>query len=126
MKAVNNDEFLEWTEFSDNYYGTNKTFVQKCLDNNERLILEIDVKGAINVKEKIKNSVLIFILPPSFEELERRLRGRKTETEESIRKRLSIVKSEIQKSKLFDYTVTNNTVEKSVEEIEQIIKDEQI
>ncbi|MGN1125610.1 MAG: guanylate kinase, partial [Candidatus Gastranaerophilaceae bacterium] len=92
--AVNRGEFLEWAEFSGNCYGTNQKFVQDCLDNDENLLLEIDTQGALQVKEKMQNAVLIFILPPSIEELERRLRGRGTESEEAIQKRLNTVKSE--------------------------------
>ncbi|MGN0017828.1 MAG: guanylate kinase [Candidatus Gastranaerophilaceae bacterium] len=126
MDAVQKDEFLEWAEFSGNYYGTNKNFVQKSLDNNENIILEIDTQGAMQVREKIKNSVLIFILPPSMEELERRLRGRGTETEEAIQKRLNTVQSEMEKVKIFDYTVTNDTVDNAVKKIEEIIEHEQV
>ena len=126
MDAVQKDEFLEWAEFSGNYYGTNKNFVQKSLDNNENIILEIDTQGAMQVREKIKNSVVIFILPPSMEELERRLRGRGTETEEAIQKRLNTVQSETEKVKIFDYTVTNDTVDNAVKKIEEIIEHEQV
>lgn len=126
MDAVQKDEFLEWAEFSGNYYGTNKNFVQKSLDNNENIILEIDTQGAMQVREKFKNSVLIFILPPSMEELERRLRGRGTETEEAIQKRLNTVQSEMEKVKIFDYTVTNDTVDNAVKKIEEIIEHEQV
>lgn len=126
QKAVDNGDFLEWAEFSGNYYGTNKKFVQSCLDNDENILLEIDTQGALQVKDKIKNSVLIFILPPSLEELEHRLRNRGTETEEAVQKRLTTVKSEMENAKHFDYKVVNDTVDKAVEEIENIIKNEQV
>lgn len=126
MKAVDRGEFLEWAEFSGNFYGTNKTFVQKCLDNDENLILEIDTQGALQVKKKIKNAILIFILPPSLEALEKRLRNRGTDSEEAIQKRLNTVKFEIENSKVFDYTVTNDTIENAVKELEEIIKNEQV
>lgn len=126
MTAVNNGDFLEWAEFSGNCYGTNKKFVQQCLDNNEDLLLEIDTQGALQVKEKMDNAVLIFILPPSLEELERRLRGRGTESEEAIQKRLNTVKSEMKNAENFNYKVINDKVEKAVEEIENIIKNEQV
>lgn len=125
-KAIDNGDFLEWAEFSGNLYGTNKKFVQECLDNNENLLLEIDTQGALQVKEKMKNAVLIFILPPSMEELEHRLRGRGTETEDAIQKRLHTVKSEMKNAKAFHYNVINDDVERAVEEIEGIIKNEQV
>lgn len=126
MNAVENGDFLEWAEFSGNCYGTNKKFVEQCLENDENLLLEIDTKGALQVKDKMENAVLIFILPPSLEELERRLRGRGTESEEAIQKRLATVESEIENSKQFKYTVVNDVVDRAVEEIENIIKNEQV
>ena len=118
--CVENNEFLEWAEFSGNFYGTKKAFVEKCLNNGENLILEIDTKGALNVKKIMPDAILIFIAPPSFEELEARLRGRHTETEEAIQKRLASIKSEIENSKQYDYTVVNDTVENAVKRIEEI------
>lgn len=126
MSAVEKGEFLEWAEFSGNCYGTNKKFVQQCLDNDEDLLLEIDTQGALQFKKKMDNAVLIFILPPSVEELERRLRGRGTETEEAIQKRLNTVKSEMENAKFFNYKVINDEVDRAVEEIENIIKNEQV
>lgn len=126
MSAVEKGEFLEWAEFSGNCYGTNKKFVQQCLDNDKDLLLEIDTQGALQVKKKMDNAVLIFILPPSVEELERRLRGRGTETEEAIQKRLNTVKSEMENAKFFNYKVINDEVDRAVEEIENIIKNEQV
>lgn len=126
MQAVENDEFLEWAEFSGNCYGTNKKFVQQGLNNNEDILLEIDTQGALQVKKKMDNAVLIFILPPSMDELERRLRGRGTETEDAIQKRLNTVKSEMENAKHFNYRVINDEVGRAVSEIEKIIKDEQV
>lgn len=126
MKAVDAGEFLEWAEFSGNCYGTNKKFVQQGLDNDEDILLEIDTQGALQVKEKMDNAVLIFILPPSLEELERRLRGRGTETEDAIQKRLNTVKSEMENAKHFHYQVVNDEVDRAVSEIEKIIQNEQV
>jgi len=114
------NEFLEWAEFSGNYYGTKKDFVQKCLSDGNNLILEIDTKGALNVKKIMPEAILIFIAPPSIEELEARLRGRHTETEEAIQKRLASIKSEIENSKSYDYVVINDTVDNAVKRIEEI------
>lgn len=119
--CIKNDEFLEWAEFSGNCYGTKKSFVEKCLKNGENLILEIDTKGALNVKKLMPEAVLIFIAPPSFEELEARLRGRHTETEEAIQKRLASIKLEIENSKNYDYTVVNDTIENAVKKLEDIV-----
>lgn len=121
QNCINNGEFLEWAEFSGNFYGTKREFVEKCLENDENLILEIDTKGALQVQSLMDNAVLIFIAPPSIEELEKRLRGRHTETEDAIQKRLNSIKLEIENSKHFDYKIINDTVENAVKELERII-----
>ncbi len=120
-ECISNNEFLEWAEFSGNHYGTKKAFVNDCLNNGANLILEIDTKGALNVKKIMPEAELIFIAPPSLEELEARLRGRHTETEEAIQKRLASIKLEIENSKQFDYKVINDTVENAVKELEKIM-----
>ena len=120
-ECIKNNEFLEWAEFSGNRYGTKKSFVDSCLKNGESIILEIDTKGALNVKSIMPDAVLIFITPPSFGELEARLRGRGTETEDAIQRRLASIKLEIENSKKFDYTIVNDTVENAVKELEKII-----
>ena len=120
-ECISNDEFLEWAEFSGNYYGTKKSFVEECLQNGDNLILEIDKKGALNVKKLKPEAVLIFIVPPSLEELEARLRGRHTETEEAIQRRLASIKPELENSKQFDYQVVNDTVENAVKQLEAIL-----
>lgn len=119
MKAVENDEFLEWAEFSGNCYGTKRKFVEKSLNNGEHVLLEIDTQGALQIKKKMPEAVLLFIAPPSYEELEARLRGRKTETEEAIQKRLKFVEFEKANSKYFDFIIVNDTVENAVNEIEK-------
>jgi guanylate kinase len=123
-KCVENNEFLEWAEFSGNCYGTKKEFVENCLSKGENLILEIDTKGALNVKKIMPEATLIFIAPPSVEELEARLRGRHTETEEAIQKRLASIKLEIENSKMFDYKIVNDTVDNAVKQLEEIIMSE--
>ncbi len=121
LSNVENGEFLEWAEFSGNMYGTKRAFVKKCLDNGNNLILEIDTKGALNVKSIMPEAVLIFIAPPSFEELEARLRGRKTETEEAIQKRLASTRLELENAKHYDYQVVNDSVDNAVKQLEKII-----
>jgi len=120
--GVSNDEFLEWAEFSGNFYGTKRAFVNKCLNAGRNLILEIDTQGAMQVKAKMPEAVLIFIAPPSYEDLELRLRNRNTETEEAIAKRLDFVKLEMKNAEYFDYKVVNDKIEDAVNDIEKIIK----
>lgn len=120
--SIKNNEFLEWAEFSGNFYGTKKEFVKKCLNENKSLILEIDTQGAFQIKEKMPEAILIFIAPPSLEDLEYRLRNRNTESEEAILKRLDFVKFEMENSKRFDYMVVNDKIETALKELENIIK----
>lgn len=120
-KCVENEDFLEWAEFSGNHYGTRKSFVEDCLKNGDNLILEIDTKGALNVKKIMPEAVLIFIAPPSLEELELRLRGRHTETEEAIQKRLASIKLEMENSKHFDYKIVNDEIANAVKGLEKIM-----
>ena len=88
------------------------------------IILEIETQGALQVKKKMPEAVLIFIAPPSVEELEHRLRGRHTEDEETIKKRLDLVKVELERSKQYDYIVVNDDLERAVSEIENIARSE--
>jgi len=120
-QGIKNNEFIEWAEFSGNFYGTKQSYIEDCLNNNKNVLLEIETQGALQIKKKMPQAVLIFIAPPSFEELEARLRGRHTETEEAIQKRLEFVKFELENSKQYDYVIVNDTVENAVEQILNII-----
>lgn len=124
LEMKGNEEFLESAKFSDNYYGTSKEFVDKCLKGGKNLILEIDTQGALQVKEKVPSAVLIFITPPSLTDLEFRLRNRKTESEEQIAKRLDFVKMELENSHRFDYVVVNDKIDSAIIELEKVIKTE--
>jgi len=126
LNDVENDEFLEWAEFSGNLYGTKKAYIKKSLDNRADVILEIDTQGALQVKEKLPNAVLIFIAPPSFKDLEMRLRSRNTESEEAILKRLESVKIEMENSNRFDYKVINDKLATVIVELEKIINNERV
>ena len=117
---IDNNEFLEWAEFSGHLYGTKKSFVEKTLNKGTDLILEIEVQGAKQVKEKMPDAISIFIMPPSIEELEQRLRGRKTETEEAIQTRLHEVKREIEAGKNFDYKIVNDNIEEALKDLQKI------
>ncbi len=121
IKRVENGDFLEWAEFSGNMYGTGKDYVEKTLNSGHNLILEIDTKGALNVKSLMPEAKLIFILPPSMEELESRLRGRKTESEEAIKKRLESTKLEIKNSEKFDYKIVNDSIAQALADLEKIL-----
>lgn len=119
--SVQNGDFVEWAEFSGNLYGTNKRFVEKSLDDGDDVILEIETQGALQIKEKIQNAVLIFVLPPSLEVLEQRLRGRGTESDDAIKKRMDFITMESENSELYDYKIVNDDIDVAVEELESVI-----
>jgi len=124
MQGVKNGEFLEWAEFAQNIYGTKKSFVQKCFDEGKNVILELETTGALNIKKQIPESILVFIAPPDLKTLEQRLRDRHTEDENAIQKRLGEVKKEIERAKLYDYTIINDSVQNAVSALENIVKNE--
>ena len=118
---IEKGNFLEWAKFNNNYYGTGQKYVERTLKAGESLILEIDTVGAMQVKKKIPNAILIFIAPPSLEVLEARLRGRGTEQPEVVNKRLEIALGELSKKEHFDYTVVNDEIKNAVAALEKII-----
>lgn len=123
-RKIENDEFIEWEKFYDYYYGTLKSFVDKQLEQNKSVLLEVDVKGAVRIKKKYSNSVLIFIAPPSKEVLKQRLINRKTETAEDLQKRIERAEMELEYKDKFDYVVINENLDKAIEEVKKIIKKE--
>lgn len=122
---INNGEFLEHAEFVGNLYGTPLPPLIEKTENGINVILEIDVQGFYQVKEKIPDCITIFLLPPSMEELEQRLRGRGTEDDATIKKRLEVAKTEILNSDKYDYIVVNDVVDRAANEIINILKKEQ-
>ena len=120
-KMIEEGGFLEWAKVYDNYYGTPLKKIQERLAEGQDILLEIDTQGALKVMEKCPEGVFIFLLPPSMEELERRIRGRGTETEESLAKRLGAAKSEIGIGRRYKYAVVNDSVNDAVEKIKEIL-----
>ena len=113
--------FLEHAKYVDNYYGTLEAPVNEKLEEGCDVILEIEVQGAMQVHEKRPDAVMVFIAPPSFEELANRLRGRGTEDEAKVQKRLETAKGELAQQDKFDYVVVNDTVERAVNELHEIL-----
>ncbi len=125
-QAVKEDKFLEHAQFAGNFYGTKKKFIKQKFEEGLNIILEIETQGALQVKQKMPEAVLIFIAPPGLgvEELEKRLRGRNTEDEETIQRRLAEAKVELERSKQYDYVVINDDLERAVSEVESITRKE--
>ena len=113
--------FLESAEFSGNFYGTPKDYVETSLQEGRNILLEIEAQGAGQIKEKMPEAILIFLYPPSMEELERRLRQRGTESAASIERRLKRAEEEMELIQLYDYAVENDQIEMAVEKISAII-----
>lgn len=114
QQCIDNNKFLEWAEFAGNRYGTKRKFINQCLQEGKDIILEIDTQGALQVKKQMPEAVLIFICPPSYETLEERLRGRQTEDEDTIQKRLKAVREELERAESFDYKVVNDNLEQAI------------
>lgn len=150
-KAVQEDKFLEHAEFAGNCYGTKKKFIKQKFEEGLNIILEIETQGALQVKAKMPEAVLIFIAPPGprrtghnatnnsdnstsditfldveagLLELEKRLRGRNTEDEETIQRRLAEAKVELERAKQYDYIVINDDLERAIAEVESITQKE--
>lgn len=123
-KMIEEGDLFEYAERYGNFYGTPKAAIMENLEKGQDVLLEIEMIGALNVKKMCPDSVLIFVLPPSLEELKRRLVGRGTETEEQIEKRFSMAYEEIQTLKEYDYFIINEDVETAAKDIESIIAGE--
>lgn len=122
---IDNQEFAEWEEvYSDNFYGTLKSEIHRIWEKGKSVIFDIDVIGGINLKKLYpENSLSIFIMPPSVAELEKRLRGRETESEEKIQMRINKAESELELAKEFDIILVNDDLETSKKEILNLVSD---
>lgn len=124
QRLIEEDQLIEYAQYVENYYGTPREYVERCLDDGKDVILEIEVQGARKVKEKIPEAVLIFVTPPSAEELRARLVGRGTESMEVIESRLSRANEEAVVMPDYDYLLVNDDLEQCVEAMHWIIQAE--
>jgi len=116
-KKIAEGGFLEYANVYGNYYGTPLGKIEERLSEGEDILLEIDTQGALNVMKKCPQGLFIFLMPPSLAELERRIRGRGSETEDSLQKRMGSARKEIEDGKKYGYVVVNDTVKKAVQRI---------
>lgn len=121
QKLIQDDELLEWAKVYDNYYGTPRKYVDDLINRGKDCILEIDVQGALQVKAKKPEGVFIFILPPSKDELERRITCRGTEKQDEIKKRMNKVDEELKHLHDYHYVVINEEIEEAVAKVQAII-----
>ena len=123
-KLIEEDALLEYARYVENYYGTPRSYVEEQLQAGRNVILEIEIQGAMKIKEKIPEALLVFVTPPTVEELERRLTGRGTETAQVIADRLARASEEAEVMGQYDYILVNDTVEECVDHLHQIIVSE--
>ena len=116
-ERIRRGEFLEYAEYVGNYYGTSMEVIREKLDKGVDVLLDIEVQGAAKVREKLPDAVTLFLIPPSFEELSRRLRARGTDSEEKIAKRLETARREAKEIVNYDYVVVNDTVSHAAQEV---------
>ena len=124
VEKIDNDDFLEYARYGNNCYGTLKEYVFSQMEQGKDVILEIEVEGAMQIREAYPNAVLVFILPPSIAELRRRLDGRGTETEEEKEIRTKAALREITSAYKYDYIVVNDDLDKAVLDLENVIEGE--
>lgn len=120
-RMVEDGELLEWAEFAGNYYGTPRSQVEKLISQGKCVILEIELEGARQIRETFPNALRLFILPPSLCELEHRIRGRGTESEESITRRLDRAKEEIEAANEFDIQIVNDDFQAALKSLESAL-----
>ena len=125
-EMIAKEELLEYANFCNNYYGTPKAFITETIKSGKDIILEIEVQGAMQAKSAYPDALLIFIMPPTFEELQSRLIGRGTESEDVIKARLKRAKEELLAFKEYDYIVINDNLEEAVANIKQIVQAEKL
>ena len=125
-QMIQNKQLLEYAEYVGNYYGTPLEYVENTLASGKDVFLEIDVQGAIQVRELMPDGVFIFLTPPDLNELESRIVNRGTDSDEVIAKRMKTAREELELMKYYDYSVVNDTVDNAVQKIEAIIQTEHL
>ena len=120
-EMIANNELLEYAEIYGNYYGTPRSYVMSILDEGRDVVLEIDPQGALQVKESFPDAVFVFVVPPSLDELSKRIYKRGTDSEDVIKRRLSAATSELAYASKYDYIVVNDEVEKATNKVSNIL-----
>jgi guanylate kinase len=125
-RMIRRREFLEWQKVFGRYYGTSRAFVEQYTDKGNHVIMDLDVKGGRFLKRRLRDrAVAIFLMPPSTEELEKRLRGRATDSPGEIKRRLAEVRKELKYRRFYDYIIINDDLDRVVGEVRSIIKERQ-
>jgi len=122
QQRITEQQFVEWEKVYDYYYGTPKSFVEKVILEGKSILLELEVKGALSIKKVYPHAIMIYLLPPSLDELEKRLRARKTESELDFQKRIERAKMELSLKEKFDYFIVNNNLNTAILELKELIE----
>ncbi|MDL4840008.1 guanylate kinase [Aquibacillus rhizosphaerae] len=125
-EMIENNKLLEYAEYVGNYYGTPRDYVEETLNSGKDVFLEIEVQGALQVKENFPEGVFIFLFPPSLEELKNRIISRGTETEDLVTNRLLAAREEIEMMDAYDYVVVNDKIETAVSKVQSIVRSEHL
>lgn len=125
-RRIQRHEFLEWAMVHDHYYGTPRHFIERSIHEGAWVLLAIDVQGAAAIRRKLPDSVLVFLMPPSWEALRSRLAGRHDDSAESMATRLTNARAELETAKRYDYIVVNDELPRAVEQVECIITAERL
>lgn len=125
-RMIEDQDMVEWVQYCGNYYGTPKCFIDESIKSGKDVILEIEVEGALNIKKLFPKSVIIFIAPPTFEELRRRIESRGTEDSETIARRLEKARKELLLVEKYDYVIVNEDVQEAVNDLLSIIHSEKL
>ncbi len=123
-EMIEQNKLLEYAEYVGNYYGTPKQYVEEMIEKGHDVFLEIEVQGAMQVKQNFPQGVFIFLIPPSLEELKNRIQDRGTESEELIASRLQEARNEIEMMESYDYVVVNDTIDHAVKKVQAIVQGE--
>lgn len=126
QRRITENRLLEYADYCGNYYGTPREAVEERLEEGKNVILEIEVLGAFQVKERFPDTLLVFVIPPSLQELERRLRARGTETEEAVLARVARAKEELSQARRYDYVIENDRLEDAVADFFTIVRAENL
>ena len=121
-EMIEKDQFIEYAQYVKNYYGTPRSYVEEKMAEGKDVILEIEIQGALKVKEKFPETLLVFVVPPSAEDLKNRLVGRGTETPEVIEERMARALVESEEMDSYDYILVNDTVDKAVDDLHNLIQ----
>jgi len=119
--GIKEGAFAEWERLYDYYYGTYKKFISDTISSGKSILLEIDVKGALNIKSQYPDAISVFIMPPDLETLKQRLKNRKTENEEDLKKRIDLAEHEINEKDNFDFVIVNAELDTAVKEVHDLI-----